>query len=346
MIEAWVAAGVAAAGAVIGGVASYEGARAQANASRAATNAQESMFNEQMANLAPYQQAGVGAIGQLDYLEGIGTPGKGQTAGSSTAGGFGSLNAPFTMKDFHNLSPQYNFNLQQGAQGTLNQSSSGEGAESGAALSSLEAYNQNYANNSFNSAFQNYQTQQNNIFNRLSGIANIGEGAAANTATGESQSAGNIGQSITNTGTAIGGGIAGAGQGIGNAALLGALMNGQQTTNSYPATGGGAPGQWEQNYNPVGPPAGQTYYSDYGLKKNIEPYRVMGHVPLYKFHYENDEDGSPKRIGVIAQEIAGEYPEAIGHGPQGYLTVDYSKIPTDELWHELDSISNGMIWMA
>jgi hypothetical protein len=227
MIEGWAAAAVGVG--LVGAAATIGGSLVQAGASENATNTQEGMFEQQEQNLAPYQQAGVGAIQDLDYLEGIGTPGKGQTASSSTAGGFGSLNAPFTTANWKQLSPMYNFDLQQGQQGVLGQASSAQGAESGAALSGLEAYNQNYANNSFNSAFQNYQTQQNNIFNRLSGIANIGEGASANTATGESQSAGNIGQSITNTGTAIGTGISNAGGSIGNSALLGALFQGQST---------------------------------------------------------------------------------------------------------------------
>src|SRR5271163_2317731 len=139
-IEAWVAAAAIVAGSVISGVATYEGAQAQAKASENATNTQESMFNEQQGNLAPYREAGYGAESQLNYLEGIGTPGKsgqyGATASSSTAGGYGSLNTPFNMNTFKSLSPQYKFNLQQGAQGTLNQASSAQGGESGAALSS------------------------------------------------------------------------------------------------------------------------------------------------------------------------------------------------------------------
>jgi len=231
-IEGWVAAAAIGAGALIGGVATYEGAQKQASASENATNAQEQMFNEQVGNLAPFREAGGGAESQLNYLEGIGTPGQtgqyGTTAGSSTAGGFGSLNTPFNMNTFKSLSPQYGFNLQQGAQGTLNQSSSAQGAESGAALSSLQSYNQNFANNSFNSAFQNYQTQQNNVFNRLSTMAQTGESAASNQASGASTFAGGIGQSLTNTGTAQGAGIAGAGNAIGGGgALLGALMYGQ-----------------------------------------------------------------------------------------------------------------------
>ena len=74
-----------------------------------------------------------------------------------------------------------------------------------------------------------YQTQQSNTYSRLAGIANLGEAAASNQATGGSNYAQGIGQSLTNTGTAIGGGIAGAGSAIGNSALLGALYQGQNS---------------------------------------------------------------------------------------------------------------------
>ena len=220
-----VAAAIAGAG-VIGAVGSVVAGHEQAGAAQNATNAQENMFNTQVGNLSPYRQGGQGAESQLQYLEGIGTPGQGGTAAGSTSGGFGSLNKAFNADTFKSLSPQYQFNLQQGAQGTLNQSSSAQGAESGAALSSLQSYNQNYANNSFNSAFQNYQTQQNNIFNRLSTMAQTGESAASNQASGASTFAGGIGTSLQNIGSANAGGIAGATNNLGSSALLGALYGG------------------------------------------------------------------------------------------------------------------------
>lgn len=244
--------------AVIGGASSVIGANKQASASQNASNIQEQIFEQQNSNLAPFREAGYGAEAQLNYLEGIGAPSRtgGGTAASSTAGGYGSLNAPFNMNTFRSLTPQYKFNLQQGAQGTLNQSSSAQGAESGAALTSLQSYNQNYANNSFNTAFQNYQTQQNNVFNRLSTMAQTGEAAASNQASGASTFAGGIGQSVTNTGTALGAGIAGAGNSLSNAGLLGALYygGGNPGTAYDPANFTGNEYVYDQlNNNPVSP---------------------------------------------------------------------------------------------
>jgi len=217
---AWAAIGSA----VIGGVSSAVGASAQAGASENATNVQEQMFNEQVANEQPFMTAGTQDVNELNYL--MGTGNRTGAGINPSLGGYGSLNQPFTTANWKSLSPAYNFQLQQGAQGTLNQSSSSQGAESGAALSGLQAYNQGAANTSFNNAFNMYQTQQQNTYSRLAGIANLGEAAASNQATGGSSYAQGIGQSLTNTGTAIGGGIAGAGNSIGNAALLGALYQG------------------------------------------------------------------------------------------------------------------------
>jgi hypothetical protein len=228
MIEGWAAAAIGAA--VVGGVASYAGASKQAGASEAATNAQEQMFQEQLQNEQPFMTGGTEDLNELNYLMGTGP--KTGAGINPSLGAYGSLNAPFNASDWKSLSPMYNFDLQQGAQGTLNNSASSQGAMSGAALSGLQAYNQGTANNSFGQAFNQYQTQQSNTYSRLAGIANLGEAAASNQATGGSNYAQGIGQSLTNTGTAIGGGIAGAGNSIGNAALLGALYQGQGTQSS------------------------------------------------------------------------------------------------------------------
>lgn len=95
--------------------------------------------------------------------------------------GYGSLTKQFDTSDWQKLSPAYNFNVQQGQQNVLNGAASGQGALSGAAMKDLINYNQSAANNSFNDAFNQYQTQQGNIFSRLSGIAQLGQSSANNT---------------------------------------------------------------------------------------------------------------------------------------------------------------------
>src|SRR5271167_247697 len=209
----WVAVGVAGAslvGGLIGAGGAEKAAQQQYQAEMAALAQQESMFQQVQGNEKPFIQGGQQAQSQLNYLLGEGTPGVGQTAASSSGGAFGSLNQPFTAQNFQQLSPAYQFQLQQGGQGTLNQGASSQGAESGAALSALQSYNQNFANTSFNNAFQQYQTQQNNVFNRLSTLATLGSNAGSNQATGGSQFASAIGNTQAATGAALAGGTVGA----------------------------------------------------------------------------------------------------------------------------------------
>jgi hypothetical protein len=62
-------------------------------------------------------------------------------ATGSPAGGFGSLVKPFDATDWQQLSPAYQFQLQQGRQGVLNADTSGQGALSGSAMKDLIDYN-------------------------------------------------------------------------------------------------------------------------------------------------------------------------------------------------------------
>lgn len=128
--------------------------------------------------------------------------------------GYGSLTKQFDTSDWQKLSPAYNFNVRQGQQNVLNGSASGEGALSGAAAKDLINYNQSAANNSFNDAFNQYQTQQGNIFSRLSGIAQLGQSSANNTGQQGTALAGQAAQSATNIGTARAGGTVGAANAI------------------------------------------------------------------------------------------------------------------------------------
>lgn len=136
------------------------------------------------------------------------------TALQSGGLGFGSLTKSFDTNDWKQLSPAYNFQLQQGQQGVLNTDASGQGALSGSAMKDLINYNQAEANTSFNNAFNQYQTQQGNIFSRLSGIAQLGQSAAANTGQQGTALAGQAAQSATNVGSALAAGQVGAANAI------------------------------------------------------------------------------------------------------------------------------------
>lgn len=227
-------------GSLIGGNAAQSAAQTQANASNQAAQIQQNEFNTITKQEQPWMQAGQGAQSQLNYLLGIGSPGGGSNAG----GGFGSLLTPFSASMMQQYSPAYKFQMGQGEYGTLAGNSSGQGALSGAAQQGLESFNQNYANTAFNNAFNQYQTQQGNIYQRLAGVSQLGQAAAANTGQQGTALAGNVGQAVSNAGTALAGGQVGAANAysgglssLGNLGTLYALM-GNQTNNQVPITGG------------------------------------------------------------------------------------------------------------
>lgn len=142
---------------------------------------------------------------------------------------FGSLLDPFDAEKFYEYQdPGYWFRLQQGTQGLRNAASAGSGALSGSALKDLLAFNQDMASQEYTGAFNRYQVQQGNIFQRLSDIARLGQSAAAGVGSAGTQLAGNAGQAVANAGSAAGAGIVGAGNAIGQGATNYWLYNNPQ----------------------------------------------------------------------------------------------------------------------
>lgn len=192
----------------LGALSSYLGSQQQANAANQAAQVNQNMFNTITANQAPFRQAGVGATNTLADLLG--------TSGNVGATGYGSMAKPMTSADLiNNLDPNYQFMLQQGLGQTQNQANALGGLVGGNALQGLNTFAQNYAKNAAQQAFNNYQTGQTNIYNRLNTLANLGQNAAANTGAQGTQLAANIGNQLANAGTASGGGIVGAANALG-----------------------------------------------------------------------------------------------------------------------------------
>lgn len=192
---------------------------------------------------------GTGPLGSVvgpTATQGMTTGGQTQgppIASSSPAGGFGSLLTPFTADYMKQYSPAYQFQLQQGQQGVLNSEAAGQGALSGAALKDLISYNQNYANTAFGNAFNQYQTQQGNIYSRLAGIAQLGQAAAANTGQQGTALAGQAAQSAQNIGTAQAAGQIGSANAwsgaLSNLAVPWMLANSGSGSAGIAGTGGG-----------------------------------------------------------------------------------------------------------
>jgi len=185
------------------------------------------IYNQQLGYQAPYQAAGVGAVNQLAGM----TP---------------YLTHQFNAADLQaGLAPNYDFMLQQGQQANQRAANVGGGALGGNALTGLNQYTQNYAGNAYQNAFNNYQSQRQNIYSDLAGIAGIGQTANTGAGTaGTNYAQGTVG---LNTGLAnaqaaniLGQAQVGAG-GVTNAANTAflATLLGQNTPTAGTSTGGG-----------------------------------------------------------------------------------------------------------
>jgi hypothetical protein len=215
----WVATAVIGSAVLGAGTAVYEGNK-QSNAQKNAAAQQQKTFGTITQNSQPFMQAGYGATDTLSQL--LGTSG---TAGSEVAGTGGLKNGYLTSQfaptqDQLNQYPGYQFALQTGGQAVRNADTPGVGALSGAALKDLTNFNVGTANQYYGQYFNQDQTQKNNIFNRLSSIAGLGQSAAAGV--------GNSGTQL-GIGSAQAGAAAGASQAAGGVGASNALTGGANT---------------------------------------------------------------------------------------------------------------------
>lgn len=175
-----------AAGSVIGGLiqgnASQQAANTQAQAAANAANLQYQMFQQQQANQQPWLQAGGAAVGQMSNL---------------MAPGGQMSRLPTSQDILSQFAPNYQFQLQQGLGQAQNAMNATGGLVSGNALQGLNTFAQNFAGNAYQNAFNNYQTGQTNIFNRLASIAGLGQNTAGNLMNAGMGTAGAAGKYLT-----------------------------------------------------------------------------------------------------------------------------------------------------
>jgi hypothetical protein len=331
--------------AVIGAVASGSAASTEAGAEENAAGTQQNMFNTVVQQEQPFLTGGYGAETTLNQLLGTspGTGAGGTAAGTNLPAGYLTQTFNPTQAQLENY-PGYKFQLQQGDLGLQNANSSDESALGGSTIKQLMGFNQGLAASNYNQYFNQFETQQNNIFSRLQNIASMGQNSAGNLGSVGATLGTGIAQAQAAAGAAEAGGIVGAGNSLGGSLTLAGLMNSPSfNPNSLagnPYAGGAtyqAPG-----YDPglMGAGGGYVqnipgYTSDAAAKDVIGPFRFKEQAGLmeYEFRYKGE---SKVRRGYLAQEVEKLYPEAVYRGPDGYLMVDYSKVPG---WDELDRLN-------
>lgn len=231
---------------------------------------QQKQYDTSQKNLAPWLQAGTGAVGTLSNLTNQGLAGTGPLAPWNQ-----TFSAPTALTEQND--PGYQARLQLGQQALENSAASRGGALSTGAEKNLNSFAQDYASNEYgnvyNRALQNYQTNFNtfqsnatNTFNRYASLAGLGQ-QAANTLTSSGQAAANnvgninltagqqIGNNINNAGAARASGYIG-----GANAITGSINSGvgnltQYLTLQQLLNGGG--GGWAPGTQPL--PAATSY---------------------------------------------------------------------------------------
>lgn len=122
---------------------------------------QQGFYDTQRADTTTQRQLGQQSIGQL-------------ISGMSD----GSLTKKFDGGDLAS-DPGYQFRMQQG-QGALTGSAlAGSGLQSGAYIKAMDQYNQGFASNEYNNAYNRYTNDQNNTFQKLMGSAGLGQAAVS-----------------------------------------------------------------------------------------------------------------------------------------------------------------------
>jgi hypothetical protein len=244
---AWIPAAIIAGSNLVGGYLSGQGAKAgaqtQADAARRSAELQKQMFDIQNAQQAPYRQSGYNALNQIGRL-GSGTYGIYGPTGDVTGQGVGTgyLTKQFSPEDFQaGIDPGYAFRLAQGQRALAAQQNAAGGLIGGNALTGMQDYTQGQASQEYGNAFNRFQTQRGNIYNTLASMAGLGQTSLGQTTAASTNAGANIGNQISNVGSALGAGqvgqanaYAGAVQGAGNSYMLSQLLAPKSGNARYP----------------------------------------------------------------------------------------------------------------
>ena len=219
----WIAVAIGG-GALIGGIASMEAGRKQSNAADRSADIQLQMYNQTRSDLGPYRNAGSASLAQLQGL---------------TSGPNAPLLRPFTMQDFQE-SPAYQFNLGEGLKAINKGAAARQRFYAPATLQDIAKFSQGLASNEFQNSYNMFRNNQGDVYERLYGMAGMGQNAAAMTGNAGVAAARGAGESLMGGANARAAGLVGAANAVTGAAgdiYNNFLMNRILTGQTY---GGGA----------------------------------------------------------------------------------------------------------
>lgn len=183
--------------------AATQAANTQLEASREATQVQKDMYDQTRKDLMPYADAGRGSLSQL----------------MGQMGPNGYFNQTYDGQDIYS-DPSYQFRLNEGLDAVQSGAAAQGGLLSGATLKALQGYGQDMASQEYQNAYNRFNADQTNRYNRLSNIVGLGQNAAAQQGNAGAQTA----QAVANNT------MAGA-----NAQAAGQIAAGNKTANNFGA---------------------------------------------------------------------------------------------------------------
>jgi len=230
------AAAISAGGSIIGSSMAKGGANN-------AAELQSDQFQTTRNDLLPYNTAGQNVLGDLTALARSGPYGGGK---NYLAMAEGMLPGQMTQAQLEQT-PGYQFNLSQGLKSTQSAAAARGLGVSGAALKGAATYATGLADSTYQQQFQNAQTRYGDVLNlntgqqanlqnqyaRLSGVASLGENAAAQTGIAGTAAAATGGNYLNQAGLADAAGAVGVGR-----AATGAASNWLQSDALKQYTGG------------------------------------------------------------------------------------------------------------
>ena len=156
-MAAWMIPAAIIGSSLFGASAASKAAREQAAAANRAAKLQREQFERQVELQAPFREAGVRALPELEAA---------------------SRYTPFGMQQF-TADPGYGFRLAEGQKALDRQAAARGGLISGGALRAAQRYGQEMGSQEYTNAFNRYQTERQARLNPLQSLAGVGQTSVA-----------------------------------------------------------------------------------------------------------------------------------------------------------------------
>lgn len=164
-------------------------AEAQLQAARESNQLQRDIFDKQVSLQEPFRQAGMTGQNRLMEMLGLG--------GNTGAQGYGSLMRDFSAADFQ-ADPGYQFRQDQGMQAIDRLYG---GRQSGRAMKDAMRFNQGLADQSYQDAFNRFQTNRANKLQPLQSLAGLAQSSSNAIGSAAGAYGANVGNTLMNATT-------------------------------------------------------------------------------------------------------------------------------------------------